>query len=126
MPGIMPAGAEDRTGRAAQAGPAGQAAEGGRAAEAGLARQRRLRIGIDTGGTFTDVVAYDEVSGELAVTKTPTTPADPSIGFIDGLAKVLHQLGADASAVTAVSHGTTIATNQLLEGKIGKLGFITT
>jgi len=128
MPGIMPAGAEDRTGRAAQAGPgeAGQAAEAGRAAEADLARERRLRIGIDTGGTFTDVVAYDEVSGELAVTKTPTTPADPSIGFIDGLAKVLHQLGADASAVTAVSHGTTIATNQLLEGKIGKLGFITT
>jgi N-methylhydantoinase A len=88
--------------------------------------ERRLRIGIDTGGTFTDVVAYDEVGGRLAVTKTRTTPADPSIGFIDGLAKVLGQLGADASAVTAVSHGTTIATNQLLEGKIGRLGFITT
>jgi N-methylhydantoinase A len=87
---------------------------------------RRLRVGIDTGGTFTDVVAYDEASGELAVTKTPTTPADPSIGFIDGLAKVLAQLGADASAVAAVSHGTTIATNQLLEGKIGRLGFIAT
>ena len=89
-------------------------------------RPLRLRIGIDTGGTFTDIVAYDEVSGELAVTKTPTTPADPSIGFIDGLVKVLRQLGADASAVSAVSHGTTIATNQLLEGKIGRLGFITT
>jgi N-methylhydantoinase A len=86
----------------------------------------RLRIGIDTGGTFTDVVAYDEVSGEVAVTKTPTTPADPSVGFIDGLVKVLGQLGTDASAVAAVSHGTTIATNQLLEGKIGRLGFITT
>ena len=87
---------------------------------------KRLRIGIDTGGTFTDVVAYDEVSGELAVTKTPTTPADPSVGFIDGLVKVLAQVGSDASAVQAVSHGTTIATNQLLEGKIGRLGFITT
>jgi N-methylhydantoinase A len=87
---------------------------------------KRLRIGIDTGGTFTDVVAYDEVSGELAVTKTPTTPADPSVGFIDGLVKVLAQVGTDASAVQAVSHGTTIATNQLLEGKIGRLGFITT
>ncbi|MDR2986993.1 MAG: hydantoinase/oxoprolinase family protein [Nocardiopsaceae bacterium] len=95
---------------------------------AGPARQRhqRLRIGIDTGGTFTDVVAYDEISGELAVTKTPTTPADPSIGFVDGLVKILDQLGTDASAVAAVSHGTTIATNQLLEGKIGRLGFITT
>lgn len=93
--------------------------------EAG-AGTRRLRIGIDTGGTFTDVVAYDEISGELAVTKTPTTPADPSAGFIDGLVKVLAQLGTDASAVLAVSHGTTIATNQLLGGKIGRLGFITT
>jgi N-methylhydantoinase A len=87
---------------------------------------RRLRVGIDTGGTFTDVVAYDEVSGQIAVTKTPTTPADPSAGFIDGLVKVLGQLGADISAVVAVSHGTTIATNQLLEGNIGRLGFITT
>jgi N-methylhydantoinase A len=93
---------------------------------AGQPDARRLRIGIDTGGTFTDVVAYDEVSGQLAVTKTPTTPADPSAGFIDGLVKVLGQVGADISAVVAVSHGTTIATNQLLEGKIGRLGFITT
>ena len=42
---------------------------------------KRLRVGIDTGGTFTDVVAYDEVTGELTVTKTPTTPADPSAGL---------------------------------------------
>jgi N-methylhydantoinase A len=120
MPGIMPPGDENRTGRMMQAGMAGPATE------AGLASEPRLRIGIDTGGTFTDVVAYDEVSGELAVTKTPTTPTDPSVGFVAGLAKVLGQLGADGSAVAAVSHGTTIATNQLLEGKIGKLGFITT
>src|SRR5262252_2415510 len=86
---------------------------------------RRLRVGIDTGGTFTDVVAYDEGSGELTITKTPTTPADPSIGFAEGLTKVLGLLGADASAVSAVSHGTTIATNQLLEGDVGRLGFIT-
>ncbi|HUC58694.1 MAG TPA: hydantoinase/oxoprolinase family protein [Streptosporangiaceae bacterium] len=86
----------------------------------------RLRIGIDTGGTFTDVVAYDEVTGELAVTKTPTTPADPSTGFIEGLVKVLGQLGTGPEAIAAISHGTTIATNQLLEGETGTLGFITT
>jgi N-methylhydantoinase A len=85
-----------------------------------------LRIGIDTGGTFTDVVAYDEATGQLTVTKTPTTPADPSIGFVDGLAKVLDQAGGRGSDVIALSHGTTIATNQLLEGQIGRLGFITT
>ena len=101
------------------------AAESTPARRAGV-ENTRLRIGIDTGGTFTDVVAYDEVSGEVAVTKTPTTPDDPSVGFIDGLVKVLGQLGTDASAIAAVSHGTTIATNQLLEGKIGRLGFITT
>ena len=87
---------------------------------------RRLRVGIDTGGTFTDVVAYDEVSGELRVTKTPTTPADPSAGFIDGLNKVLALAGAGPESLAAVCHGTTIATNQLLEGRVGRLGFVTT
>src|ERR1017187_3629643 len=86
----------------------------------------QLRIGIDTGGTFTDVVAYNEITGELTVTKTPTTPADPADGFIAGLTKVLGLAGDDPAAIAAVSHGTTIATNQLLEGKVGRLGFITT
>ena len=54
----------------------------------------RLRIGIDTGGTFTDVVAFDEVTGTLTVTKTPSTPDDPARGFSDGLAKVLALAGA--------------------------------
>jgi N-methylhydantoinase A len=91
-----------------------------------MTRPRRIRVGIDTGGTFTDVVAFDEDSGELAATKTPSTPADPADGFMDGIAKVLALLGVGAEAVTAVCHGTTVATNQLLEGRIGRLGFVTT
>jgi len=87
---------------------------------------RRVRIGIDTGGTFTDVVAVDEETGEVATTKTPSTPSDPADGFLTGVQKVLGQLGLDGSAVTAVSHGTTVATNQLLEGKLDRIGFITT
>jgi N-methylhydantoinase A len=87
---------------------------------------RRIRVGIDTGGTFTDVVAFDEDSGELVATKTPSTPADPADGFMDGMAKVLAALGVGAEAVTAVCHGTTVATNQLLEGRVGRLGFVTT
>jgi N-methylhydantoinase A len=89
------------------------------------ARTSRLRIGIDTGGTFTDVVAFDEVTGALTVTKTPSTPADPEQGFMTGLTKILGLLGADAAEVASVSHGTTIATNQLLSGEIGELGFVT-
>jgi N-methylhydantoinase A len=87
---------------------------------------RRIRVGIDTGGTFTDVVAVDEDTGELAATKTPSTPADPAIGFMTGIEKVLAVLGLGGDAVTAVSHGTTVATNKLLEGKVENLGFITT
>ena len=87
---------------------------------------RRIRIGVDTGGTFTDVVAVDEVSGALATTKTPSTPSDPAEGFLAGIDKVLAGLGLDGQEISAVSHGTTVATNKLLEGKVENLGFITT
>jgi N-methylhydantoinase A len=91
--------------------------------------ERRIRVGIDTGGTFTDVVALDEESGELVTTKTPSTPSNPADGFMAGIEKVLGLLGLPqgrGDALAAVSHGTTVATNQLLEGKVEALGFITT
>jgi len=91
-----------------------------------MTARRRIRVGVDTGGTFTDVVAFDEDTGELVATKTPSTPADPADGFMDGMAKVLAALGVGPEAVTAVCHGTTVATNQLLEGRVGRLGFVTT
>lgn len=87
---------------------------------------RRIRIGVDTGGTFTDIVALDEDTGELVTTKTPSTPADPALGFLEGVHKVLGLMGCSGSDVTAVVHGTTVATNQLLEDRIDRLGFITT
>src|SRR6188768_1563358 len=86
---------------------------------------RRIRIGIDTGGTFTDVVAFDEDTGELVTTKTPSTPGNPADGFLAGIDKVLALLGATGADIDAVSHGTTVATNQLLEGKVDRLGFVT-
>jgi N-methylhydantoinase A len=92
----------------------------------GSAHTAHIRIGIDTGGTFTDVVAFDERSGQLHTTKTPSTPTDPAQGFISGIHKILGQLGAAGADIAAVSHGTTVATNQLLEGKVTQLGFITT
>lgn len=87
---------------------------------------RRIRIGIDTGGTFTDVVTLDESTGRLTTTKTPSTPADPADGFMNGVEKVLDALGLDGRDVATVGHGTTVATNALLEGGIDGLGFITT
>jgi N-methylhydantoinase A len=83
-----------------------------------------LRIGIDTGGTFTDVVAVDEDTGAIVTTKTPSTPADPAEGFMAGIAKIGSPGG--PVDVAAVCHGTTVATNQLLEGRVGDLGFVTT
>lgn len=91
-----------------------------------------LRIGIDTGGTFTDVVAVDEDTGEIFTTKTPSTPADPAEGFMAGIARIRPadaptNAPADVTAeIAAVCHGTTVATNRLLEGRVGDLGFITT
>ena len=89
--------------------------------------RRRIRVGIDTGGTFTDVVALDEDTGELVTTKTPSTPANPADGFLAGIDKVLGLVGGlGGDSIGAVSHGTTVATNQLLEGKVDRLGFVTT
>lgn len=91
-----------------------------------MSTPRRIRIGIDTGGTFTDVVALDQTTGEVSTTKTPSTPGDPADGFLTGIDKVLALLGAGHDEIDAVSHGTTVATNQLLEGKVETLGFLTT
>lgn len=84
-----------------------------------------IRIGIDTGGTFTDVVAFDAETGTMVTTKTPSTPGNPADGFLAGVTKILDVLGLTGDDVAAVSHGTTVATNQLLQGKVDNLGFIT-
>jgi N-methylhydantoinase A len=83
-------------------------------------------MGIDTGGTFTDVVAVDAGSGDIVAVKTPSTPADPAEGFLTGIRKALAAMEAGPLDLVSVSHGTTVATNQLLEGDIGRLGFVTT
>jgi N-methylhydantoinase A len=88
--------------------------------------RRRIRIGVDTGGTFTDVVGFDEDTGAIVTTKTPSTPADPAEGFLAGVRKVLALMAAEPTDVAAICHGTTVATNQLLEGRIDRLGLITT
>src|SRR5262249_1926069 len=84
---------------------------------------RSFRIGIDTGGTFTDVVALDEATGEVFSTKTPTTVHDPSLGVLESILKVLSLAG--GGRVVSVSHGTTVATNALLQEQFPALGLVT-
>jgi N-methylhydantoinase A len=84
----------------------------------------RLRIGIDTGGTFTDIVSVDTVSGATQVTKVASTPANPAIGLVRGVNRILAAAGTGTDSVAGLAHGTTVATNALLQGEINSLGLI--
>ncbi len=87
------------------------------------------RIGIDVGGTFTDLVAVDE-GGRVSLAKSASTPADPSIGVMDGLDLLAAELSTDLAGMLAATslivHGTTVATNALLERKGATVGMLTT
>ena len=87
--------------------------------------ESRYRIGVDIGGTFTDVVVVDEEHGGIQVVKVPTTPADPSEGFLDGLTQAFARFGIVPQQVSFAVHGTTIATNTIIEGKGAAAGLIT-
>ncbi|MBL8384524.1 MAG: hydantoinase/oxoprolinase family protein [Burkholderiales bacterium] len=82
-------------------------------------------IGIDIGGTFTDVVAIDD-DGTQRIAKLPSTRADPSAAVRTALARLLPQWGIDADRVTCFAHGTTVATNAVLERKGARLGLLAT
>jgi N-methylhydantoinase A len=75
------------------------------------------RLGIDSGGTFTDVVLFDDRKKALHITKTPSTPANPAIGVINGIKKIVSQVGIEPHEIASLVHGTTVATNALLEYK---------
>lgn len=85
-----------------------------------------LWIGIDTGGTFTDLVMVDRSAGTRVVHKLPTMPADPARGILTGLAALLRKAGRGAGDVTFLAHGTTLATNAILMGRTARTGMITT
>ena len=81
-------------------------------------------LAIDVGGTFTDIVLLNLTTGELQLLKTPSTPDDPSRGFIAGISRILETGGVDYSQVRRIFHGTTIATNAILEGKGTPVGVL--
>ena len=85
-----------------------------------------FRVGIDIGGTFTDHLWYNEVTGEITVVKIPTTPRDLTLCFLDGLAQMSMKKHGDQIKVPYVAHGTTVCTNAILERRGAELGFIAT
>lgn len=90
------------------------------------ASTRRLILGVDIGGTFTDVFALDPAAGSARITKVPSTPADPSQAFVHGLEQALSLHSAGFQAAGTIVHGTTVGTNALLERKVARCGLITT
>jgi len=92
----------------------------------------RWRVGVDSGGTFTDVCLFDEDKGRVEVWKVPSTPDDPSRGIArgveEGMRRVLPEAAADkpAAAVVYFGHGTTVATNALIQHRGVRTGLVTT
>ncbi len=86
----------------------------------------KLSIGVDTGGTFTDLVLLDRAAGALAIHKLPTTPEDPAQSILDGIRAIMAGAGIEAGAIDLLVHGTTLATNAILQGRHAKTGMLTT
>ena len=84
------------------------------------------RIGVDSGGTFTDVCLFDDETGTVAVWKVSSTPDDPSHGIAAGVIEGIERVGASPAAVMYFGHGTTVATNALIQHKGARTGLITT
>lgn len=84
------------------------------------------RLGIDVGGTFTDLLLFDDSTGKLHLVKTPSTPEDQSVGILTGIQNLLDQSGISPSRIESVLHGTTVSTNIVLEGKGAKVGLLVT
>jgi N-methylhydantoinase A len=84
------------------------------------------RLGVDVGGTFTDLLLISEETGETFTAKVPSTPEDSSIGVLNGVARICEESGVDPKKIGRVMHGTTVATNAVLQGKGAKVGLVTT
>lgn len=85
-----------------------------------------IRIAVDIGGTFTDIEILDGRTGEIHQMKTPSTPSDPSIGLLTGIREASERFGFSLDEVQYLLHGTTIATNAVLERKLPLGALVTT
>ena len=84
------------------------------------------RIGVDVGGTFTDLTLVDEESGRITVDKVPSTPDDPARGVVDGIRELCAKAGVELAQIDNLLHGTTVATNIALTHSGAEVGMITT
>ena len=84
------------------------------------------RLGVDVGGTFTDLLLVDETNGETFMAKVPSTPEDSSVGVLNGIERICEESKIDPKAVAKVMHGTTVATNAVLTRKGASVGLVTT
>jgi N-methylhydantoinase A len=84
------------------------------------------RLGVDVGGTFTDLIYVDDEAGTILIHKLPSTPDDPSRGTVEGIKQLAEQAGETPAALDQVFHGTTIATNIVIEHNGAKVGMLTT
>ena len=89
-------------------------------------KEQHCRVGVDIGGTFTDIFLLAEEGGEVAIGKVLTTPRDPAVAVIQGLRELLAEQGIAPAAVTHLVHGTTLITNAIIERKGAKTGLMTT
>ncbi|MCY4304869.1 MAG: hydantoinase/oxoprolinase family protein [Aestuariivita sp.] len=85
-----------------------------------------LRLGVDVGGTFTDLLLLDEQNQRFFTAKVPSTPDDSSIGVLNGIEKICQNAGVNPSDITEVMHGTTVATNTVLTSSGALVGLVTT
>ncbi len=84
------------------------------------------RLGVDVGGTFTDLLLFNEATGAFWRHKTPSTPADSSVGILTGVDSICADAGVTPADIELFLHGTTVATNAVLQGKGARVGLITT
>ena len=85
-----------------------------------------MRLGVDVGGTFTDLLLHDEVTQRTYQAKTPSTPEDQSIGVAAGVKLICEKAGISPQDISLILHGTTVATNAVLEGKGARVGLLVT
>jgi N-methylhydantoinase A len=104
----------------------GRPLEAGASAPASRRSSSGYRLGVDVGGTFTDLLLLDEKRARVFTAKVPSTPSDSSIGVLNGIEKICREAGIDPTEIDDVMHGTTVATNTVLQKNGARVGLVTT